>query len=63
MIGPMLVGPGCFLLLAALVLLFDPGAVTGGPARRDPRAVRRPRPSPEPARSTGRQDAGSLRHR
>ncbi|MFJ9395196.1 MHYT domain-containing protein [Streptomyces californicus] len=63
MIGPMLVGPGCFLLLAALVLLFDPGAVTGGPARRDPRAGRRPQPSPEPARGTGRQDAGSLRRR
>lgn len=36
MIGPMLVGPGCFLLLAAVVLLFDPGAVTGesGPITR-----------------------------
>ncbi|WP_432077559.1 MHYT domain-containing protein [Streptomyces sp. YPW6] len=31
MIGPMLVGPGCFLLLAAVVLLFDPRAVAGGP--------------------------------
>lgn len=31
MIGPMLIGPACFLLLAALVIMFDPRAVTGGP--------------------------------
>ncbi|MFI1187945.1 MHYT domain-containing protein [Streptomyces californicus] len=49
MIGPMLVGPGCFLLLAALVLLFDPGAMTGGPTRRDPGTGRRSQPSPAPA--------------
>ncbi|MFJ9625066.1 MHYT domain-containing protein [Streptomyces sp. NPDC101181] len=38
-IGPMLIGPGCFLLLAAVVLLFDPGAVTDE-AERNPGAGR-----------------------
>ncbi|PCG83959.1 hypothetical protein CIB93_21930 [Streptomyces sp. WZ.A104] len=33
-IGPMLIGPGCFLLLAALVLMFDPRAVTEEPEWR-----------------------------
>jgi NO-binding membrane sensor protein with MHYT domain len=42
MIGPMLAGPACFLILAAVVLMFDPRAVTGGPGP-DPRAGRRPR--------------------
>ncbi|MDQ0983850.1 MHYT domain-containing protein [Streptomyces sp. V2I9] len=61
-IGPMLVGPGCFLLLAAVVLLFDPGAVTGEPAGRDPRAgwPSGPAPAPHqrrPGRSTVRDEA------
>ncbi|MEU7330824.1 MHYT domain-containing protein [Streptomyces parvus] len=41
-IGPMLAGPACFLLLAAVVLLFDPRAMTGEPAPY-PRAGHRPR--------------------
>ncbi|MFD5695732.1 MHYT domain-containing protein [Streptomyces rubiginosohelvolus] len=77
MIGPMLVGPGCFLLLAAVVLLFDPGAVTGepgqGPRPRDhrdhpvPQARRRPRNDPHARdrrpRSTAREGAGRARYR
>ncbi|KFK89643.1 membrane protein [Streptomyces sp. JS01] len=77
MIGPMLVGPGCFLLLAAVVLLFDPGAVTGepgkGPRPRDhrdhpvPQARRRPRNDPHARdrrpRSTVREGAGRARYR
>lgn len=55
MIGPMLAGPACFLLLAAVVLLFDPRAVTGDPAP-GPRAGRRPR-------STVREGAGGARYR
>ncbi|MGW8485094.1 MHYT domain-containing protein [Streptomyces sp. NPDC055886] len=55
MIGPMLVGPGCFLLLAAVVLLFDPGAVTGEPGP-DPRAGR-------PLRGPAREGAGGARYR
>lgn len=55
MIGPMLVSPACFLLLAAVVLLFDPRAVTGDPAP-GPRAGRRPR-------STAREGVGGARYR
>ncbi|MEU4261206.1 MHYT domain-containing protein [Streptomyces argenteolus] len=32
---PMMLGPGCFLLLAGVIVLFDPLAVTGGPGGRD----------------------------
>lgn len=55
MIGPMLAGPGCFLLLAAVMLMFDPRAVTGEPGP-DPRAGQRPH-------GTARQDAGGARNR
>ncbi|WP_405678590.1 hypothetical protein OG292_31255 [Streptomyces sp. NBC_01511] len=41
LLGPMLVGPGVFLLLAAVVVIFDPLMVTGGRERRGP--VRRSR--------------------
>ncbi|MFF8552313.1 MHYT domain-containing protein [Streptomyces sp. NPDC015501] len=59
MIGPMLVGPGCFLLLAAVALMFDPGAVTGGPSGRGPRAGRcsGPVPAPSEGRRPGRPPA------
>ncbi|MFE2205290.1 MULTISPECIES: MHYT domain-containing protein [Streptomyces] len=77
MIGPMLVGPGCFLLLAAVVLLFDPGAVTGEPRpghrpgdHRDhlvPQARQRPRNDPHARdrrpRSTAREGTGRARYR
>ncbi|MFJ8857485.1 MHYT domain-containing protein [Streptomyces sp. NPDC102451] len=35
---PMMIGPGCFLLLAAVIVMIDPLVVTGGPqaARRTP---------------------------
>ncbi|GHF39236.1 hypothetical protein NEH83_07385 [Streptomyces sp. JUS-F4] len=54
-IGPMLAGPACFLLLAAVVLLFDPRAMTGEP---DPyqRAGHHPR-------SMVREGAGGPRYR
>lgn len=55
MIGPMLAGPAFFLLLAAVVLLFDPRAVTGDPAP-GPQARRRPR-------STARERVGGARYR
>lgn len=41
---PMMVGPGCFLLLAAVVVMIDPLVVTGGheePARESGQAPRR----------------------
>ncbi|WP_328899648.1 MULTISPECIES: MHYT domain-containing protein [unclassified Streptomyces] len=39
---PMLLGPACFLLLAAVVVMFDPLVVMGTPDWDDPRAVRTP---------------------
>ncbi|MFI6692330.1 MHYT domain-containing protein [Streptomyces sp. NPDC050433] len=36
LLGPMLVGPGVFLLLAAVVVIFDPLMVMGGPERSGP---------------------------
>lgn len=36
LLGPMLVGPGVFLLLAAVVVIFDPLMVMGGQDARDP---------------------------
>ncbi|MFD3492218.1 MHYT domain-containing protein [Streptomyces sp. NPDC058690] len=33
---PLLIGPGCFLLLAAVVVMFDPLMVMGDPDRADP---------------------------
>lgn len=36
LLGPMLVGPGVFLLLAAVVVIFDPLLVFGGQERRGP---------------------------
>lgn len=36
LLGPMLVGPGVFLLLAAVVVIFDPLLVTGGQERPGP---------------------------
>ncbi|MFE3252934.1 MHYT domain-containing protein [Streptomyces sp. NPDC059209] len=47
LLGPMLVGPGVFLLLAAVVVIFDPLMVTGGqeppaPVSRGPRRGRGP---------------------
>ena len=33
---PLLIGPGCFLLLAAVVVMFDPLMVMGDPDRTDP---------------------------
>ncbi|MFE2020730.1 MHYT domain-containing protein [Streptomyces sp. NPDC059499] len=40
---PMLIGPGCFLLLAGVVVLFDPLVVMGAPDGPDRRPVGRPR--------------------
>ncbi|MDP5311243.1 MHYT domain-containing protein [Streptomyces poriferorum] len=37
---PMLIGPACFLLLAAVVVMFDPLVVMGTPDWNDPAAVR-----------------------
>lgn len=36
---PLLIGPGCFLLLAAVVVMFDPLMVMGTPDWNDPRAL------------------------
>ncbi|WP_327366751.1 MHYT domain-containing protein [Streptomyces sp. NBC_01217] len=36
---PLLIGPGCFLLLAAVVVMFDPLMVMGTPQWNDPTAV------------------------
>ncbi|MET7367168.1 MHYT domain-containing protein [Streptomyces sp. NPDC005566] len=42
---PMLIGPGCFLLLAGVVVLFDPLVVMGAPDGPDRRPGDRPRSS------------------
>ncbi|MFI6081806.1 MHYT domain-containing protein [Streptomyces sp. NPDC051217] len=42
LLGPMLVGPGVFLLLAAVVVIFDPLMVMGGRERRAPLPRSRP---------------------
>ncbi|MFB8209917.1 MULTISPECIES: MHYT domain-containing protein [unclassified Streptomyces] len=39
---PLLLGPACFLLLAAVVVMFDPLVVMGTPDWDDPRAARTP---------------------
>ncbi|MFF1924004.1 MHYT domain-containing protein [Streptomyces sp. NPDC058221] len=42
MLVPMLIGPACFLLLAGVVVMFDPLVVMGTPDWNDPAAVRAP---------------------
>lgn len=75
LLGPMLVGPGVFLLLAAVVVIFDPLMVTGpperpGPVPRGPRRGRGPqgralpgvpaqRTRPEPAYGQSADEAVS----
>ncbi|RPK66446.1 hypothetical protein EES43_05775 [Streptomyces sp. ADI96-02] len=53
LIVPLLIGPACFLLLAAVVVMFDPAAVAGEPDR-DGRSARRSR-EPLPALVRGRR--------
>jgi NO-binding membrane sensor protein with MHYT domain len=58
---PMMIGPGCFLLLAGVIVLFDPLAVTDdGPGHRpghDPRAQTAPIPV-QRRRTASRTSAG-----
>lgn len=74
LIVPMLIGPACFLLLAGVVVMFDPLVVMGEPDRHDPRGGRgardgaRPRTMPvQRQRAThetpARRDTRPPRHR